>query len=109
MKPTANRKVRIAMEAATIDGLCNSPSSRGSLWPTCIAIFGNRYAFKDAAKNAMTPSPSAARVSINCKAATGPATTKPVMPDICPNLLLDSTNFDSSLTVVGTIADFAMA
>ena len=57
----------------------------------------------------MTPSPSAARVSINCKAATGPATTKPVMPDICPNLLLDSTNFDSSLTVVGTIADFAMA
>jgi len=60
MKPTIPRSTRMAFAAATTLAECNSSVSNASAGVAATTLFGSRFALSAAARNAMTPKPSAA-------------------------------------------------
>jgi hypothetical protein len=60
MNPTTPRNTRMAFAAATTLAECNSSVSKASAGVAATTLFGNRFALSAAARNAITPKPSAA-------------------------------------------------
>ena len=102
------RNTLIAFAAATTLAECSSSVSNASAGVAATTLFGNRFAFSAAARNAITPNPNAARELMSCSKPTGITTIKPVIPAICPSLLLASTSPSDPVTVLGTNDDFAI-